>query len=190
MDENKIKDSITTFYSEVAKKGVISDTKELSKSIGYSEDELKNIPEEANLGLGCGNPQEIAEPRKGDYVVDLGCGKGMDVFIAANKVGEEGYVVGIDMTYDMLSEARILAKKNGFNNVDFRLGEIEYLPVRDNFADVVLSNCVINLSTDKQQVYDEIYRVLKPGGRFGISDITLDIPLPDEVIEDPRMYGT
>lgn len=190
MEKNEIKTVVTEFYSEIAKGSNNSEKDDISKSIGYSQEDLNNIPNEANLGLGCGNPQKIAEPQKGEIVVDLGCGRGMDVFLASKKVGNDGMAIGIDMTYDMLSRAREIAKKNNFKNVDFRLGEIENLPVGDNLADVVLSNCVINLSTDKQRVYDEIFRILKPGGRFGISDITLDIPLPNEVVEDPRMYGS
>ncbi|MDD7183785.1 methyltransferase domain-containing protein [Peptostreptococcus porci] len=190
MEKNEIKTVVTEFYSKIAKGSNNSEKDDVSKSIGYSQEDLNSIPNEANLGLGCGNPQKIAEPQKGEIVVDLGCGRGMDVFLASKKVGNDGMAIGIDMTYDMLSRAREIAKKNDFKNVDFRLGEIENLPVGDNLADVVLSNCVINLSTDKQRVYDEIFRILKPGGRFGISDITLDIPLPNEVVEDPRMYGS
>lgn len=192
LDSDKIKKSVSTFYKNIAneKAGIEVDANKLGKAIGYSEEELSMVPEEANMGLGCGNPQEKAQPVNGEVVIDLGCGKGMDVFIASKKVGEEGHVIGVDMTYDMVTKARQIAKKRKFNNVEFRLGEIEYLPVADNTADIVLSNCVINLSTEKDQVYSEIIRVLKPGGRIGISDITLSEPLPQEVLDDPKMYGT
>ena len=192
MKKEEIKKNVADFYKEVAqnKDRVIEDKESLSKSIGYSEEDLNAIPEEANLGLGCGSPLTIGEPQKGEVVVDLGCGKGMDAFIAANKVGKNGRIIGVDMTMEMLSEARELADKNGYENVEFRLGEIEHLPVGDNTADLVISNCVINLSTDKQQVYNDIYRILKVGGRISISDITLANPLPAEVLENPCMYGT
>ena len=142
------------------------------------------------MGLGCGNPQEKAEPKPGETILDLGCGKGMDVFIAAKKVGASGHVIGVDMTLEMVQKARMIAEKRKFTNVEFRLGEIEFLPIADNSIDLVLSNCVINLATDKSIVYREILRVLKKGGRIGISDITLSEHLPQEVLDDPRMYGT
>lgn len=192
LKDREIKDQVASFYREVAegKEQVKVESRELSRSLGYSEEELEDVPEEANMGLGCGNPQQNAEPRLGETVLDLGCGKGMDVFIAAKKVGNEGHVIGVDMTLEMIQKARMISEKRKFNNVEFRLGEIEYLPIPDNSVDLVISNCVINLSPQKDKVYNEIFRVLKPGGRIGISDITLVKPLPQEVVDDPRMYGS
>ncbi|MBC2577038.1 methyltransferase domain-containing protein [Peptostreptococcus russellii] len=192
MKNEEIKKNVAEFYKDIAvnRDRVIEDKDSLSKSIGYSEEELENIPKEANLGLGCGSPLKIGEAQSGEIVVDLGCGKGMDVFIASKKVGKNGKVIGIDMTMDMISEARELASKNNYKNVEFRLGEIEHLPIADNTANLVISNCVINLSIDKQGVYNDIYRILKPGGRISISDITLANPLPKEVLENPCMYGS
>lgn len=192
MKENDIKKSVADFYKDIAedKKKVRVETEKLGKALGYTQEELDSVPEEANMGLGCGNPQEKAEPKPGEIILDLGCGKGMDVFIAAKKVGEEGHVIGVDMTLEMIQKARMIAEKRKFNNVEFRLGEIEYLPIQDNSIDLVLSNCVINLAPDKEMVYREIMRVLNKGGRIGISDITLSEPLPQEVLEDPKMYGT
>lgn len=192
MKENDIKKSVADFYKDIAsdKKKVRVKTKELGKALGYTQEELDSVPEEANMGLGCGNPQEKAEPKPGETILDLGCGKGMDVFIAAKKVGASGHVIGVDMTLEMVQKARMIAEKRKFTNVEFRLGEIEFLPIGDNSIDLVLSNCVINLATDKSIVYREILRVLKKGGRIGISDITLSEHLPQEVLDDPRMYGT
>lgn len=192
INQETIKKSVADFYHDIAtnKKTTNVDSNELNQSIGYSKEEIAAAPEEANMGLGCGNPQEKAQPQVGETVVDLGCGKGFDAFIAAKAVGETGHVIGIDMTMEMVNKAKEIAKKRKFTQVDFRLGEIEHLPVADNTADLVISNCVINLSTEKQQVYNEIFRILKPGGRIGISDITLYETLPDSVYENPRMYGT
>ncbi|MBG9980263.1 methyltransferase domain-containing protein [Facklamia lactis] len=192
INQETIQQSVADFYHDIAtnKKTTNVDSDELNQSIGYSKEEIAAAPEEANMGLGCGNPQEKAQPQVGEVVVDLGCGKGFDAFIAAKAVGKTGQVIGIDMTMEMIRKAREIAKKRKFTQVDFRLGEIEHLPVADNTADLVISNCVINLSTAKQQVYNEIFRILKPGGRIGISDITLFETLPDSVYENPRMYGT
>jgi SAM-dependent methyltransferase len=164
-----------------------TDTSEqLAQALGYSESELATLPEGANMGLSCGNPTAIAELKPGEVVLDLGSGGGFDVFIAARKVGASGRSIGVDMTPDMLRKARANAVKfkeqTGLDNVDFRLGEIEHLPVADNSVDVVISNCVINLSPDKPQVWREIARVLKPGGRVAVSDIALLKPLPDEIL--------
>lgn len=192
MDKKNIRKSINEFYDEIAEKEikVKGDVDKLNKSLGYTEEDLKNIPEEAQLGLGCGNPKEKGKPKLGEVVADLGSGRGMDVFLASKSVGESGLVIGIDNNYKMLEKAREIAQNKGFKNTEFRLGEIEYLPIRDNYLDLLISNCVINLSTDKEQVYREIYRILKPGGRISISDIILKKELPDEIKNDPNVHGT
>lgn len=153
----------------------------VSKAIGYSDEELSVVPEGANLGLGCGNPTALASLKEGEVVLDLGSGAGFDCFLAAGKVGESGKVIGVDMTAEMIEKARENARKDGYQNVEFRLGEIENLPVADNSVDVVISNCVINLSPDKKRVLEEAYRVLKPGGRVMVSDIALLKELPSEI---------
>lgn len=161
---------------------------EFARSIGYSDDDLKNIPKEANLGLSCGNPTAIADLKVGETVLDLGSGAGFDCFLAASRVGSKGRVIGIDMTEAMVEKAKANAKKTNINNVEFRLGEIENLPVKENSIDVVISNCVINLSTDKPRVFKEIYRVLKKNGRMAISDIALRKRLPDDVLKNVAAY--
>jgi len=162
----------------------------ISAQLGYSESELKTIPEGANLGLGCGNPQAIAAIKKGETVLDLGSGAGFDVFLAANQLGDTGLAIGVDMTPKMISTARENARKGGYTNVEFRLGEIEYLPVADNSVDVVISNCVINLSPEKQKVFNEVFRVLKPGGRIAVSDVIATTVLPEKVLEDMALYSS
>lgn len=161
---------------------------EFAKSIGYSEEELAAIPEEANLALSCGNPTALASLKEGEVVLDLGSGAGFDCFLAAAKVGPTGKVIGVDMTPQMLEKARDTARKHEVKNVEFRLGEIENLPVADNSVDVVISNCVINLSVNKPKVFQEIYRVLKPNGRIAISDLALLRELPREIRESPEAY--
>lgn len=192
MKEKDIKKSINEFYEDVAQEEikVQGNIDELNKSLGYTEEDLKTIPKEAQMGLGCGNPKEKGKPKLGEFVGDLGSGKGMDAFLAAKSVGELGLVVGIDSNPTMLERAREIAHKRGFNNTEFRLGEIEYLPIRDNFLDLIMSNCVINLSTNKKQVYREVYRVLKPNGRISLSDIVLKESLPEKIKSDPKVHGT
>ena len=162
-------------------------SKEVSCSMGYSEAELASLPEGADLGLGCGNPQAFAAMRPGEVVVDLGSGAGIDCFLAAQQVGLAGRVIGVDMTHEMLAKARANAERVEAANVEFRLGEIEHLPIADNTADVVISNCVINLVPDKEQIYREMFRVLKPGGRIAIADVVNTAPLPPELSSDPAL---
>ena len=161
---------------------------DITKRIGYTEEELKAVPEGANLGLGCGNPVALASLREGETVLDLGSGAGFDCFLAGNKVGKNGRVIGVDMTPEMVEKARNNAKEGNYGNVEFRLGEIENLPVADNSVDVVISNCVINLSPDKRRVFKEAFRVLKPNGRIMVSDIVLLKELPDFIKDSIEAY--
>jgi arsenite methyltransferase len=190
-DEELVRQKVREGYTEIAKGGggcCGSDRKssdELVHRIGYATEELGAVPEEANMGLSCGNPTAIASLKSGDFVLDLGSGGGFDVFIAGSKVGPTGRVIGVDMTAEMLAKARrnieTYRRQTGLDNVEFRLGEIEHLPIADASVDVVISNCVINLSPDKPQVWREIERVLKPGGRVAVSDLALLKPLPSAI---------
>ncbi len=161
----------------------------MSTRLGYSEADLDFVPEGADMGLGCGNPRAIASLRPGETVLDLGAGGGFDCFLAATEVGDEGRVIGVDMTPDMVSKARANAERGKFANVEFRLGEIENLPVADGVVDVIISNCVINLSPDKPRVFAEAFRVLRPGGRLAISDVVATVDIPDEIRNDPQMLS-
>jgi len=164
-------------------------SEQMATLMGYSKEDFAGVPQGANMGLGCGNPVALASLKAGETVVDLGSGGGFDCFLAAKQMGETGKVIGIDMTPDMLSKARANAEKMQAKNVEFRLGEIEHLPVADNSADVVMSNCVINLSPDKQKVYSDAFRILKPGGRLAISDIIAIAPLPEEIQQNLELVS-
>lgn len=197
MDANEKKEVIKKKYEEIAVKGTsccssgcCSDTSiiDLSRSIGYSESDINVVPD-ANLGLGCGNPTAFAELKSGDIVLDLGSGAGFDTFLAAQRVGDSGKVIGVDMTPEMIEKANANALKYGYSNVEFRLGDIEALPVENKSVDVIISNCVINLAPDKEKVFKEAYRVLKSGGRMYLSDMVLLAELPEELRNDKDLLA-
>jgi len=202
MKEEKIRKQVRKRYGKIAKTsssccptptstcGCGTQTSaDMSKLIGYSDTEINSVPEGANLGLGCGNPTAIASLKEGERVLDLGSGGGFDCFLAARKVGKTGKVIGVDMTPEMLDKAKANAQKGKYTNVEFRLGEIENLPVADNSVDVVISNCVINLSPNKKRVFEEAYRALAPNGRLMVSDIVLLEELPEVVQKSVEAYG-
>lgn len=197
---DEIKKSVKKAYSKVATNsnssccqcgcGTLDEqtVKKISKSIGYSEEEMNAVPE-ANLGLGCGNPTAFSNIKEGDTVLDLGSGAGFDCFLASKKVGKTGKVIGLDMTEEMIAKARNLAKKHGYTNVEFRLGDIEKMPVENKSVDVIISNCVINLAPNKAKVFKEAYRVLKSGGKMYVSDIVLLGKLTDEQLNDDDLLS-
>jgi len=169
--------------------GASVDVRAVARALGYSEEDLNAVPDAANMGLGCGNPLAIAALKSGETVLDLGSGGGFDCFLARKQVGPDGLVIGVDMTPDMVMLARQNAQKAGTTNVSFRLGEIEHLPVADNSVDVIISNCVINLALEKDQVFRDAYRVLKPGGRLSISDVVATAELPDRIKNNLSMLS-
>ncbi|MGB6872636.1 MAG: arsenite methyltransferase [Dehalococcoidia bacterium] len=198
MEEKKIKEVVKGRYAQLAKQdqenccsscgGGVSPLIQ-AEAVGYLRKDLADIPEETIMGLGCGNPTAIAELKAGEVVLDLGSGAGVDVFLAANKVGAMGKAIGVDMTKEMVDRAEEIAKNYGYHNVEFRLGEMEKLPVEDESVDVIISNCVINLSPDKSKVFQEAYRVLKLKGRLIVSDIVSEGALPDEVKDDSDAWA-
>lgn len=199
MKQDEIRQIVREQYSKVAENSACGTNQssccgttptsfeDISKALGYSESELKSVPEGANLGLGCGNPQAIANLKAGETVLDLGSGAGFDCFLAAKQVGEKGMVIGVDMTPTMISKARVNANNGEIHNVEFRLGEIEHLPVADNTVDVIISNCVVNLSPAKDKVFNDCYRVLKNGGRIAISDVVAFGEIPEELKKDMEL---
>lgn len=195
MNNEQIQKNVKSGYADIVKRNTkksflpnifqCCDPKEIAtdigKKIGYSEEELKNVPEDANLGIGCGNPTALASIKKGETILDLGSGAGFDCFLASRETGEAGKVIGVDITPEMVAQAKKNAEKGNYKNIEFKVGEIENLPVESNSVDLIISNCVINLSNQKEQVFKEAFRVAKPSGRIMISDIILLNDLPDYV---------
>jgi len=194
MQKDEIKEIVRDSYSRIAKSsgcsccGASKAPEKIAEEIGYSKDEIAKFSE-ANLGLGCGNPVAMAELKEGDRVLDLGSGAGFDCFLAADRIGESGKVVGVDMTAEMVEKAQENAKKYGYKNIEFKLGDIDTLPVADNSFDVVISNCVINLAPDKEKVFREAFRVLAPGGKMFVSDIVLLRELSEEAKNDKNLLA-
>jgi arsenite methyltransferase len=198
MKEKEIKKAVKRRYTQLAKQDQESCCPSCARGAStllqaggteYLREDLEHVPEEAIMGLGCGNPAVIADLKAGEVVLDLGSGAGVDVFLAANKVGPTGKVIGVDMTEEMVDKAEEIARNYGYRNVEFRLGEIESLPVKDESVDAVISNCVINLSPNKTKVFQEAYRVLKPGGRLTVSDIVSERALPDDIKTDSNAWA-
>jgi arsenite methyltransferase len=198
MKEKEIKEAVKGRYSQIAKQDQQSCCSSCSggassilqsRGIGYERADLEQVPEEAIMGLGCGNPTATADLKVGEVVLDLGSGAGVDVFLAANKVGPAGKAIGVDMTKEMVDRARKIAISHGYQNVEFRLGEMENLPAEDESVDAIISNCVVNLSPDKAKVFQEAYRALKPGGRLTVSDIVSEGALPDEIRTDSNAWS-